>query len=158
MNAYTILRAIGISLTTALLLSACNKHSVGSDNSILDDGDQNFLHAGFNINYLTRNSWYGVASNEEFTACLSKLSFSSNNVVNSTFYANDDGVTLESEDLLFSVENDSSLILDDHDIFNYQSHTLDLFITDEARFFKNHSDAMSFANESQIDCSVSLPE
>lgn len=158
MKPNTNLRKLGIGLSLAMVLSGCNQYGDSSNNSPLDDGQHSYLQTGFNVNYLTKNAWYGVASDEEFTTCLSKLSFSENKVVNSTFYAEDDGITLESEDLLYSVENDFSLSIDDHDIFHYLSHSQDGFITGEARFFRHYSDAMNFAESNQANCRVSIPK
>ena len=107
---------------------------------------------------LTRNSWYGIATKEDHIACLSKLNFSSNEVVNSTYYVDDDGITLESNDLIYSVETDLSLSIDDHNTYYYRSHNQNEFITDEAHFFKYYSDAMDFADLSNTDCRLSVPE
>lgn len=150
--------ALGLSLSLALMMSGCNQHGDSSNNSPQDDDQHNYLQTGFNINYLTKNSWYGVATNEVLTTCLSKLNFSTNKVVNLTFYAEDDGVTLESNDLLYSVENDYSLSIDDHDVFHYLSHNEDEFTTSEAQFFRIYSDAMNFAESNQANCRMSIPK
>lgn len=158
MNANRILKTLVISCSASLLLSACQKYGDSSENTQLNDDQQSFLQSGFNINYLVRNSWYGVMSNDDQTKCLSKMTFSLNKVVNSTFYANDDGVTLESRDLLYTLENDVNLKIDEHDIYPYQSHSNFEFVTNGARFFSRYSDAIKFADDNQTNCRLSIPE
>lgn len=155
MNTNSIVKALLISVS--VLLSACQKYGESSDNTPINDEQNSSLRSGFNINYLARNSWYGVADDEEQTKCLSKLTFSLNKVVNSTYYANNDGLSLESMDLLFEVENDASLNIDGYDLYLYQSHNQDEIVTDGARFFSSHDDAIAFADSKQINCRTSIP-
>ncbi len=151
MSVLKISKILTTCVALSFLLSACNS------------GQSAFTFSQYNPNlkfdegYLVNAAWYAIASTSEKTECLAKYVFVNNKLVTASKYNNDDGVSLETKDLLYSITTDTRLSIDKKFFYNYQSHGKQFFISEEAHFFKDYDEAIRYADERGRDCRNSLP-
>lgn len=154
MNVLTIIKTLALCATLALSLVACSNFDNASSEFPFS---KNGISTSFNKDYLISTPWYGVATSSNTTQCLSKFVFWENEVVSATHYHNEDGVSLETEDLIFSINPDIRISIANRYFYNYQSHGKQFFITLEAHFFRDYDEALRYAEENGIDCKNSFP-